>query len=215
MGKTNKVVVIGGHGTSLNIAESIIDAQVNFDVNIQFIGFVNDVLENVNGYKVVCKISELKNYLKTNDYKVIYALYKPDKMEERIALHQEIEIPINRYFNFIHPTCFISKSAKIGIGNTMLPYTILHSNVIMGNFNVLNSGVIVEHDTIVGNSNFIAASTVIGSNVLMKNGIFLGLNSTIRESVIINDFTFLGMGSVLTKNTLTKSIYYGVPAKRP
>jgi sugar O-acyltransferase (sialic acid O-acetyltransferase NeuD family) len=211
-----KIIIIGGRGTALNIAEQIIDAKENFSEKYELLGFANDVLtdNDLNNIPVVCKIEEINNYYKFNDVKFIFALYKPEKMKERSQLLMRLAIPCEKQISFRHPNSYISPSCTMGFGNVILSGTHIHNTVRIGNNNIINSSVVIEHDVKILNFNFISAHAVIGSNTSIKSGCFIGLNSSVRENVSIADFTFIGMGSTILKNIEnSSSIWYGNPGR--
>ncbi len=209
----SKVIIIGGHGTALNIAESINDSAKNGYSNIEVIGFANDKNDSIGNFPVICTLSGIGKYFSYDDIKFIFALYKPELMKQRVEIQQNLGIPIHKYMSFLHHTSYISETCNLGLGNIILANSSINSGVRIGNFNVINNNCVIEHDSIMGNNCFLAASSVIGSNVELHDGVFLGLNSTVRENLKLEEYSFLGMGSVLTRNILKGSILYGVPAK--
>lgn len=211
-----KILVIGGSGTAINIAEQIIDSNKNYNSGIEFIGFAFDSPvpgNRINGYPVLCKTTELIEKYPQNEVMFVFSLYKPETMKDRIILRKELAIPENRFANFIHPSVFLAASVKIGIGNVVLSHSTIQQNVIIGNYNIINSNVVIEHETIIGDSNFVSAAVCIGSKVQIGEGNFLGLNSTIREKCRLSDYTFIGMGSNVLTNCMNPGIYYGNPCK--
>lgn len=212
-----KIIIMGGKGTAINIADQVVDAQLSYGENIEFLGYsIDDISlgEYINGYPILCSTKGLMDKFGCySDIKFIFALYKPEKMKERVQLLKRYDIPLNKFCNFVHPSVYLSKTAIVGWGNVVLSHCSIHSNVQIGNYNIINSNVIVEHDTQIKNSNFIAASACVGSNVKLHNGVFIGLNSSIRENVCIQDYAFIGMGSNVLKDTNANTIVYGNPAK--
>jgi sugar O-acyltransferase (sialic acid O-acetyltransferase NeuD family) len=219
MKKTDKVIVVGGEGTATNIADAICDAKLNYNLSIEFIGFANDQFGNLSdlkGYPVVCTIKDVNHFLIANaEIKIIYALYKPLFMRKRSILLHNLSLPFDRFINFIHPSCYLATSVKIGRGNVFLPNSVLHNNVSVNDFNIFNSNCVIEHDTVIGSSNFFAAGCTIGSSVEISNYNFFGLNSCIKEGLSIPEASFFGMGStVINSPKEPNEIWYGNPARR-
>lgn len=212
-----KIIVIGGKGTAVNIAEQIVDAHRTYGGKTEFLGFAFDdpaFGDNINGHPILCKTTDLNAmYGHYTDIGFLYALYKPDRMKERVQLLKSYGIPREKFCNFIHPSCYISKSCKMGFGNVVLSHSSIQANVTLGDFNIINSNVVVEHDTILHSNNFIAASTCLGSFINVANGVFIGLNSTVRECVRIEDYAFVGMSSNVLNNIDAERIVIGNPAK--
>lgn len=215
--QNSKIIVIGGKGTSINIAESIKDASDNYNKPIELLGFCIDdpsLGDSINGIPILCKLPELNNQFgKYSDVKYIFTLYKPSRMKERVELLYAMNIPTEKYVTFIHPTSYIAPSSSIGIGNVILAHSCINSNVRIGNFNIFNQSVIIEHDTQIKKCNFFSAGAIVGSKVEIGDGNFFGIHSAIRENVNINDYNILGMGGVLLNSIFDGKTMIGVPAK--
>ena len=120
MDKT-KVIIIGGKGTAVNIAEGIYDAEKRYGENVEFLGFAfddEDYGDSINGYPILCKTYKAFNkYGNYNDVKFIFQMNHRDKMKKRAELVESYNIPPEKWHTFIHPSAFVSKSAKIGHGS--------------------------------------------------------------------------------------------------
>lgn len=210
-----KVIVIGAKGTALCIGEQIVEAHEKYGAPVEFLGWALDSLpvgSLINGYPVLCRPIELMS-AQPRDVKLIYSLYKPEKMIERVALLQSYNLPAEKFFVFVHPTASVMKSVTLGYGSVILSHSVVHSNSIIGNCTIINPNVVIEHDTHVGNNCFLASSACVGSGVQIGQGAFVGLNSTIRENLEIGEYAFIGMGSNVVKKVYPNQIVYGNPAR--
>lgn len=208
------VILIGAEGSARNVLEQIIDAAENFNIDIIIDGIVLDVKvpgSFIQGIPVLGGKDIIPKLLRETDSKFLFCLYRPDIMAERGKLLVELNIPIERFANFTHPSVYISRSVKMGLGNIILSHSTIQSNVTIGNFNFINSNITIEHETKIGNSNFIAANCVIGAKVWLKQYNFIGLNTSIRENIIL-DKVFVGMHSLIINN-YNDCLIMGIPAK--
>lgn len=212
-----KVVIIGGKGTAVVIAEQIYDAHARFGKDIEVIGFAFDdpaYKDGINGWPVLCGTREAYDMFKTDEsVKFVFALYRSDVLKERIALRDSLNIPIERFLSFVHPTAYIAKSAQLGFGNIILANCAINNNVVMGNFNTMNTNSLIGHDTHIGNNNFIAAHTCIGSGLKIGNGNFTGLNCSMKNFVQMGDYNLIGMASNVVKDVTDGNVLIGNPAK--
>lgn len=211
-----KIIIIGGIGTAIVIADQIYDAQKRFGQKIEVIGLALDDLSGgneISGYPILCPINQLfDKYKKYDDVKFIYSLYRPDIMKERTKLLYDLQIPDEKFTNFIHPTVMVARSAIIGHGNVFLANVVINCNAIIGNYNTVNSGTLLGHDIKIGNNNYFAGQVCVGSGLTIGNQNFIGLNTSIRNGIKIGDDNIVGMSSNITKDVDNNSILYGNPA---
>jgi hypothetical protein len=82
-----KVVIIGGKGTAVVIAEQIYDAHHRFGVDIEVLGFAFDdpaYADGINGWPVLCGTKEAYGMFKDDPaVKFVFALYRSDVLKER------------------------------------------------------------------------------------------------------------------------------------
>ena len=211
------VVIIGGKGTAINIAEQIEDARTRYGYPMRVCGFAIDepgVGGDIAGFPVVAGVRDAWARLSDTEVDFIFALYRPDVMAARLALLLELGIPKERFANFVHPSAYVSPSVEMGFGNVIMSNSTVHHGVTIGSFNIVNSNVVIEHDSSIADGSFIAASVCVGSHVQVGSSAFIGLNATIRENVLIGDLAFVGMGSCVLSPVEAGDMAYGVPARR-
>ncbi|MDX9694242.1 MAG: sialic acid O-acetyltransferase [Bacteroidales bacterium] len=212
-----KIVIIGGRGTAIVIADQICDANRRFGMNIEVLGLALDDHTNgdeISGYPILCDIKDVKSkFCDYDEIKIIYSLYRPDVMEERSSLLYNLNIPLEKFANFIHPSVMLARSVKLGYGNVLLANVVVNCNAVIGNFNTVNSMTLLGHDIIVGDNNYFAGHVSVGSGLVIGNKNFIGLNSTIRNGVNIGNTNIVGMASNVVKALSDSSIVYGNPAK--
>ena len=212
----DRIIVIGGKGTAVVIAEQIWDTQISKGT-VEFLGFAfddEDFYPEIAGFPILCKTWEaLKKYEKYDDVKFIFAMYRPDLMKERILLRDGYGIPLNRWATFVQHRAYVARSVKMGHGNVVLANSVINSEAVLGNFNTIQSNVLLGHNTIVGDSNTFAAHCAIGSNSSIGTGNFFGLNTSLNNYVSVGDFAFCGMASNVVKGVSDGAMVYGNPAR--
>jgi len=211
-----RIIIIGGKGSAVVVAEQIYDAQKK-GADVELIGFAFDDPDfgcEINGFPIVAKTNEVfTQYKNEPEVKFIFQLFRPDLMQERIFLLNSYHIPIERFAKFIHPSVVFSNSAKIGYGTAIMANTVVNSNAALGNHCTIHSNSLIGHDTVMGDYNFIAAHNVIGSNNNIGNANFFGINSTFNNYISIGDNCFVGMASNVIKDVKSGKKVYGNPAK--
>lgn len=211
-----KVIIVGGRGTAIVVADQMYDAHVRFGMDVECIGLALDDLsggDSISGYPILCGITDLfDKYGKYDDVYFLYQLYRPDVMRERTEILKKLQIPSHKFCNFIHPSVMLAKSAKLGYGNVILANAVINCNAIIGNFNTVNSGTLLGHDITIGNNNYFAGQVCVGSGLSIGNENFVGLNTSIRNGIKIGDGNIVGMSSNITKSVGNDCVLYGNPA---
>lgn len=216
MKTVERIVFIGSAGTSINILYQIKDAINNFNYPAEIVGIIDDYIkpgEKISEFSVIGSTKVIQDLLRDTKLRFLFCLYRMDVMKERSDLLHSLNIPQDRFINFIHPLSYISPDIRLGNGNVILSNATIHSGVKLGNNNIINSNVVIEHETTIGDDNFIAACACIGSKVSIGNTCFIGLNSSIRENILIANEVYIGMHSLVIENAIEKSLVYGIPAK--
>ena len=212
-----KVVILGGKGTAVVIAEQIYEGARKYGIEIEVLGFAFDDPEyskGINGWPVLCGTKEAYEIFKDDkDVWFVFAMYRSDKIKERANLCESYGIPPERWLTFIHPEATVCRSASLGYGTIVLAQSVINSNVKIGNHNIILSGSIIEHDTEIGNHNFMAAHSCIGSGIKIGNYNFLGLNATYRTFVEIGNNNIIGMSSVVLHSIGNDLVLAGNPAR--
>lgn len=210
-----KIIIIGGKGTAVDIGEQVISAREQYNADVELLGWAVDDESlglEINGYPVLCKPRELAEKYDDPEIKLIFSLYRADKMEERVKLLDSYGIALSRFANFIHPLAYVARSVVLGAGNIILSHACLFSNIRMGDHNVVYADSTIGHDTKIGNHNFFASSDI-GSECVIENGTFLGMNSTIKNGLHIGEYALIGMGSNVVRNVEARQVVFGNPAK--
>jgi len=107
--------------------------------------------------------------------------------------------------NSIHPSAIISEKAKLGKGNVIGAFVVIEDDVIIGDNNVLFTGVVLKSGTRIENENKIHEHAVIGGlpqdlgfDAATPSFVKIGNKNTLREYVTIhrasqnNESTILG-----------------------
>lgn len=211
-----KVIVIGGKGTAVNVAEQIIDA-ADRGLDIEFLGFAFDEPSfngSINGLPILCGTKEVyAKYGSMNDVSFIFQMYRTDLMKERVILKESYGIPLEKYHTFVHPNAVVSRSVQLGKGCVVLAGSVIMPNAVLGDFNSVLSCCTIGHDTVLGDHNLFATHVAMGSGCRIGDRNFFGMNCTINTRAVIGDDCFVGMASNVIRDLPSSSKVKGNPAK--
>jgi sugar O-acyltransferase (sialic acid O-acetyltransferase NeuD family) len=114
--------------------------------------------------------------------------------------------------SFVHPSCTLYPSVKIGQGTVILPQTILDASVTIGDFCIINNHATVSHNVIIDDYAHIAIQAAISGGVTIGEGTLIGAGSVILPEVKIGKWAIVGAGSIVTKDVPDFAVVYGNPA---
>lgn len=118
------------------------------------------------------------------------------------------------YFTFIHPTVLLmSEDIEIGVGSFIGAYSILTTNITIGNHAILNRGNQIGHDSRIGDFFSAMPGAIVSGNVVIGTNVYMGNNSSIREKITVGSNAIIGANAAVVKNIITGGTYVGVPAK--
>ncbi len=177
-------------------------------------GFIDDGLKEgtSNRYGAVLGNGGYLNiYL--NPLDVIIAIANP---QLRAEIVNRIKNPQISWPNLIAPDVkFLDQhSIKIGQGNILFYSCRISCDVIIGDFNLMNSIVSLGHDTKIGNYNVMMPNTRISGESVVGDCNYFGVNSLMLQGLKVGNNTRIGAASVIMRKTKDNFLYFGNPAQR-
>ena len=112
----------------------------------------------------------------------------------------------------IHPTAWVSPTAKLGVGVFVGPQAVVHSRAQINHGAIVNSAAVVEHDSLVGPFAHVGPNTTLGARVMIKSRSLIGLNAVIRSGICIGSDCMVGAGAVVVKDVADGLTVVGIPA---
>ncbi len=113
----------------------------------------------------------------------------------------------------IHPQAWISPSAQVGYGPTIMAGAVINANVRFGDNVIVNTGAIVEHDCIIGDHVHIATGAHLAGSVYVEEGAHIGLGASVLQGVRIGRNAIVGAGAVVVDDVPDSVTVVGVPAR--
>ncbi len=211
---SKKVVILGGFGNGVVIAEAIIHANSMGDKEWYFEGFLNDrvsVGETIESYSVLGGLSDVGRFIADGFY-FINTILRIDGQEERIHLFENLHIPDEQLAIFVHPLAYISPSVKLSPGVVVMPNVSISSGVVLGRSTIVMAGASIAHNSLIGDFCHIAAQACLGACLTISRGVHIGLNASLKENICVDSFAAIGMGAVVTKDVGRKEVWVGNPA---
>ena len=207
----NNLIIIGAGSFAFEILNYI--SEIFKPIEIKKI-FIFGEVKNKNEFNTIYDncffIKKIPNYLKRHNTNFIVAHGNENLRSKYFKKYIKKFIPIK----LVHPTAYISSSAKILDGAIVGPKTILSPGCIVKKNVLLNSGSQVGHHSVIGESTIISTGAIINGKVTIGSECFIGSNSTVMQNLKISNFSRVSANSALYNDLKSKHIAHGNPAKQ-
>jgi sugar O-acyltransferase (sialic acid O-acetyltransferase NeuD family) len=209
-----KLIILGASGASLDILSIVEDINEYGENKIEFLGFYEDRKEKVkkNLHKLIIGNFQKRKIYKDVNY--ITALGNEKNFFFRDKIINQLEIPLRKYANIVHPQTTIHKSVKIGFGNVMHSYVNVGRSSKIGNHCVFLPKSTLSHDSVLGSYSIVSSHVIISGNTKIGKLCYFGAGTSLRDGINITSKVLTGVGSVVVKNINKPGFYYGVPSKQ-
>ena len=117
------------------------------------------------------------------------------------------------YPDLIHPTCFVSRTARTGGGLIMEPLSVISSHTAVGFGVNIRRGVNIGHHGSIGDFVSINPGVSIGGKVRIGDLVTIGIGAVLLDGIEIGAGSFIGAGSVVTRSVPPGVVAYGSPCK--
>ena len=202
--KTLAIIGAGGHGKV--VAET---AELMGWKKISFFDDKFPTLSNFSKWEVKGNTEDLI-YNISKYYGVHVAIGNNDLRKEKIQLLKKNKANI---ISIIHPSATISKSAKIGIGNTFFSNIIINADSMIQDGVILNTSTSVDHDCVIESYSHLSPNVTIGGNVKIGKQCWLGIGVSVINSIKIGKKSIIGAGGVVINDIPSYTLSVGIPAK--
>lgn len=118
-----------------------------------------------------------------------------------------------RWATLIHPTAWLSPSAKIGEGTLVAAGVVVQPAAQIGRHAILNTACSIDHDCVVGDWVHIAPGARLAGGVQVDEGALVGIGAAVLPNIRIGAWSVVGAGAVVTCEVPPHTVVVGVPAR--
>jgi UDP-N-acetylbacillosamine N-acetyltransferase len=200
--KPGALVIYGGGGHGLVVAEAAEAA------GWRVVGFLDDQVaegQAVGKWEVVASTA-----VEQHGAGVIVAI---GENRTRARVTRRLVNLKYRLETIIHPTAWISPSAKIGDGVYIGPHAVVNARAHVADGAIINSAAVIEHHCRIGAFAHVAPNAALGGNVEIGKQTLVGIGAAIRPGAMIGDNCSIGAGAAVVSDIANGMTAVGVPAK--
>jgi sugar O-acyltransferase (sialic acid O-acetyltransferase NeuD family) len=114
----------------------------------------------------------------------------------------------------VHPTAFVSPSARIGSGAVVMALAALNAGADVGDNVIVNTSAVVEHGCALGAHSHVATGARLAGDVMVGDGSHIGIGAIVVQGLRIGRNTIVGAGAVVLEDVGVDVVVGGVPARQ-
>jgi sugar O-acyltransferase (sialic acid O-acetyltransferase NeuD family) len=113
----------------------------------------------------------------------------------------------------VHPSAFVSPSARLGKGVVVMARAVVGTETTIGSLAVVNTGAVLDHDNRLGLAAHIAPGCALAGNVWVGQRTLVGVGSAVRPGIRIGADAVIGAGSAVVADVPDGLTVAGAPAR--
>lgn len=191
-----RVILIGAGGQSKVVADLV---RACGDT---VVGFLDD---SAADERIIGRVADAHRY---PDCRFLIAV-GDNNTRKRLA--RSLDLP---WHTAVHPTAYVSPSARIGEGTVVLPLAVIHTDASVGCHCIVNSGAVVEHDNVLADFSHISPGAALAGRVSVGECTQVGVGASVKNNVSICGGCVIGAGAAVVRDIHQPGVYAGVPARR-
>ena len=206
-----KVAFIGSGEMARHVGHYMVE-----DKQFEVVGYYDDftpVGTIVNNYPILGKLDDIEKQYKQGVFDELSNAIGYTRFQYRKEVFERFE-NIIPFATFIHSSCFIDSTAKIGKGVVIFPQSVLLIDSIIEDNVFLQINCCIADASIVRKHCLISATVSIAGRAEVGECCFIGIGSTISSDVKVCNNVFAGAGTVIVKDITEPGTYVGVPARK-
>lgn len=203
----NKNLFIVGIGGQAKMASNI--ANKKFNIKGYIVSKIKNPKENNKflGKKIYEEKEFFKKFKKTNVFIAV------GENIDRRKIYNKFHKYNYNFPNLIDDTAIIHKSVKFGIGNIVMPNSVINCYSEIKNFTIINTSSVIEHDCLLNSYSNISPNSTVCGQCFIDEGVFIGANSCIIQNIKIGNWSVVGASSTVIKNIRVSTLNIGSPSK--
>lgn len=210
---SKKVVIIGGEGNGGVIASAIEDNRNRYgDLEWEVVGFLNDFEDQVDGFPVIGKLSDLPILLAKTDYYFIWAIHLVGRNYMTAKMFEKANIPDERLATVVHKSAFIGKDATLCPGAFVMYNCYIGPNAYIGKCSLVMANCCIGHDTYIDDLCHCSVGAIMTGYSKMSFCSDLAVGSTLIAYKVVGKYSMLAANAVATHDIPEGEIWAGTPA---
>ncbi len=172
-------------------------------------GFIDDQEEAMPGFDVL-RLGAISDYAPVPGDRFIVAVGKPSTKRRLVEM---LKARGAEFATLIHPRAVVTRSASLGEGVIMTPFTMANPSAVAERFVTLISFSGLGHDARAGEFTTISSHVDVTGFAELGRDVFVASGARILPRVKVGDGATIGAGAVVMRRVKPGATVYAEPAK--
>ena len=200
----NSLVIVGARAMG---RETCAYAQELGFVVKGFLDEKSDALDGFCNYPPI--LGSVEEYEVCEGDVFVIALGEPEYKRKYAEL---IAAKAGNFVSIVHPTTYVGKNVKIGLGCIIGPNSTITNDTILGDHVIVNINASINHDNRIGDYSTVCPGCHLAGRVQIGRQVFIGTGVSLIPDVSLGDGAYVAAGAVVTKS-FAGGFLVGVPAR--
>lgn len=117
------------------------------------------------------------------------------------------------FLTLVHPTAIVARSAVVGSGSIVCPFSIASDSCRLGRFVLMNYHTSLGHDATAGDFAVLSPYATLGGRASVEEDVFLGLHASVGPGQTVGTRSKVSANSCVLASAPADSIIFGVPGR--
>ena len=173
-------------------------------------GFLDDNAEALKAFGDFAPVRPLAGHRPADDYVYLCGLGLPDAKEKLIA---PLVSAGAEFITFVHPRAILGARVKLGKGVVICPGAVLSTDIVLGDFAMVNLNSTMGHDASLGAWSTLSAHCDLTGHVKVADRVFMGSRATVIPGKKVGARSIVGAGAVVVADVPPGVTVVGNPAR--
>ncbi|MBX3436700.1 MAG: acetyltransferase [Planctomycetaceae bacterium] len=207
----SRLIIVGAGGFGREVYDwACAAAAAGADWTVE--GFLDDNSSALEGFPMPAGIlGSAATYEPQADERFVCAIGEPCI---KLQIARGLQARGAQFTNVIHPTALVGRQNRLGVGLILCPYSVITTNVTVGDFVTLNLHGTIGHDAVIGDGCTLNNHTDVTGWVTLGEGVFLGSHASVLPHARVGDYARIGAGSTVLRSVKPQTTVIGVPGQR-
>lgn len=207
----NRVVVVGASGQTKIVVDALEQAG-----QYKVVGFLDSYKPKGTpwyGYRVLGTEEDLPEVCERQGVIGGIIGIGDNAVRGRMAERMQQLVPQFRFINAIHPSVFIARGVKQGVGVLMMAGAVVNPDCVVGDHSTIDTGATLDHDSVIGRCVSLAPNVATGGGVTIGDYTAVSIGASVSHGRTIGAHSVIGAGAVVVRDIPDHVVAYGTPAR--